>query len=270
MVMHFSFKYWLWRTKILYGKLVPGPKFPEKNGPPGPKFHGKLVHCRTKIFRGGPIFPENFGPGDQNSMAFWSPGPKCSRTNFPVTEQSPKRSTRKRSQTLSISRSTMMRVMTEDLGMFPYRIQTHQKLSEADKDRRKEMAKVLVHKIEESDTFLTNLWTTDEAHFHLDGQVNSKNNVYWGTSPPVEVAERPLHSFLRSQHGLRYLQEGLLAILFREESSGCNRELSSERYVEVLDKFWTELQKRFNSTLNRQWFQQDGATPILPMSALNG
>ncbi|KAI6649680.1 hypothetical protein LOD99_6684 [Oopsacas minuta] len=87
----------------------------------------------------------------------------------------------------------MMRV-TEDLGMFPYRIQTHQKLSEADKNRRKEMTKVLLDKIEESDTFLKNLWTTDEAHFHLDGQVNSKNNVYWGTSPPAEVAVRPLHS----------------------------------------------------------------------------
>ncbi|KAI6661982.1 hypothetical protein LOD99_9652 [Oopsacas minuta] len=89
-------------------------------------------------------------------------------------EQSPKRS-----KTLPVSRSTMMRVMTEDLGMFPYRIQTHQKLSEADKNRRKEMAKVLLDKIEESDTFLKNLWTTDETHFHLDGQVNSKNNVYW-------------------------------------------------------------------------------------------
>ncbi|KAI6658819.1 Transposable element Tc3 transposase [Oopsacas minuta] len=108
-------------------------------------------------------------------------------------EQSPKRSIRKRSQTLPISRSTMMRVMTEDLGIFPYRIQTHQKLSEADKYRRKEMAKVLLDKIEESDTFLKNLWTTDEAHFHLDGQVNSKNNGYWGTSPPAEVAVRPLH-----------------------------------------------------------------------------
>ncbi|KAI6657043.1 hypothetical protein LOD99_11216 [Oopsacas minuta] len=52
--------------------------------------------------------------------------------------------------------------------MFPYRIQIHQKLSEADKNRRKEMGKVLLDKIEEPDTFLKNLWTTDEAHFHLD------------------------------------------------------------------------------------------------------
>ena len=65
--------------------MVPGQIFPEKNGPLGPKFHGKLVHSRTKIFRGGPIFHEKIGPPDQNSMKNWSPGPKFSRTNFPVT-----------------------------------------------------------------------------------------------------------------------------------------------------------------------------------------
>ena len=81
--------------------------------------------------------------------------------------------------------------MTEDLGMFPYRIQTHQKLSEAEKNRRKEMAKVLVNKIEESDTFLTNLWTTGPLSL---GRSSEKNNVIWCTSPPVEVAERPFNS----------------------------------------------------------------------------
>ena len=174
-------------------------------------------------------------------------------------EQSPKRSTRKRSQTLPKSRSTMMKVMTEDLGMFPYRIQTHQKLSEADKNRRKEMAKVLPDKIEEDDTFLKNLWTTDEAHFHLDGQVNSKNNVYWGTSPPVEVAERPLHS-CKVTAWVAISSRGIIGPFFFERNR-VNVTVNSERYVEVLDKFWIELQRRFNSTLNRQWFQQDGATP---------
>ena len=40
---------------------------------PGPIFHEKLVHCRTKIFSLGPIFRKNFGPGEQNSMEI---GPK--------------------------------------------------------------------------------------------------------------------------------------------------------------------------------------------------
>ena len=44
----------------------------------------KLVHSRTKIFRGGPIFNEKIGPLDQNFMENWSPGPKFQRTNFPV------------------------------------------------------------------------------------------------------------------------------------------------------------------------------------------
>ena len=26
------------------------------------------------------------------------------------------------------------------------------------------------------------LWTSDEAHFYINGQFNSKNNVFWGES----------------------------------------------------------------------------------------
>ena len=77
-------------------KWITGPSFYEKIGlpdqysmenwsPPGPIFHGKLVHCRTKIFSIGPIFHEKIGPGDQNSMENWSPGPIFSRTKIFVT-----------------------------------------------------------------------------------------------------------------------------------------------------------------------------------------
>ena len=36
--------------------------------------------------------------------------------------------------------------------------------------------------------------TSDEVHFELDGSVNSHNNVFWGIKPPIEVAQKPLHS----------------------------------------------------------------------------
>ena len=52
----------------------------------------------------------------------------------------------------------------------------------------------LLEKIESEPRFLGNLWMSDEAHFHLHGKVNSKNNVYWGTEKPIEVAQKPLHS----------------------------------------------------------------------------
>ena len=89
--------------------------------------------------------------------------------------------------------------------------------------------------------------------------MNSKNNVYWGTSPPVEVAERLLHSCMITAW-VAISSRGIIAPFFFERN-GVTVTVNSERYVEVLDKFWIELQRRFNSTLNRQWFQQDGATP---------
>ena len=164
-------------------------------------------------------------------------------------EQSPKRSTRKRCQSLSISRSTMMRVIKKDLGMFPYRIQIHQKLSSDDKIKRLEMAKVLAEKIEKCGSFLMNLWTTDEAHFHLDGQVNSKNNVYWGTSPPNEVAEKPLHSS-KVTVWVTISSRGIIGPFFFEKN-GLAETVNTELYVEVLGKFMTELRTKFKSTLGR-------------------
>ena len=56
------------------------------------------------------------------------------------------------------------------------------------------MALKLLEKIESQGRFLSQLWMSDEAYFHLNGKVNSKTNVFWGTQRPTEVAEKPLHS----------------------------------------------------------------------------
>ena len=110
-----------------------------------------------------------------------------------AVENSPKRSIRKRSQALGITPTTLWRVLKLDLHVFPYRIQTGQKLSNED-IKRLNMAEKLVAKVESCDSFLRLLFTSDEAHFDLDGKVNSKNNVYWGTQKPLEIAQLPLHS----------------------------------------------------------------------------
>ena len=41
---------------------------------------------------------------------------------------------------------------------------------------------------------LDQVWFSDEAHFWLDGQVNSRNVVYWGSATPGKVLTKPLHS----------------------------------------------------------------------------
>lgn len=43
-------------------------------------------------------------------------------------------------------------------------------------------------------TFFNFFWTSDEAHFHHEKRVNSKNNVFCSTSKTNKVAIKPLHS----------------------------------------------------------------------------
>ncbi|KAI6659690.1 hypothetical protein LOD99_14614 [Oopsacas minuta] len=90
-------------------------------------------------------------------------------------------------------------------------------LKHADELRRKEMTTVLMEKIESTKSFLSHLWTTDEAHFHLDGQVNSKNNIFWGSSRPDEVNETPLHS-QKVTMWCALSMKGIIGPLFFEES----------------------------------------------------
>ena len=58
-------------------------------------------------------------------------------------ERSPKRSLRRRSQSLNLSMSTDRKVIVADLNKYPYRIQTKQKLIVADK---KDMAEKMAEK----------------------------------------------------------------------------------------------------------------------------
>ena len=108
--------------------------------------------------------------------------------------QSPKQSSRKRCQSLNLTKSRLMGVLKDDLNKYPYRIQMVQKLTTADKTKREAMAVKLLENREASPTFLSFLWTSDEAHFDLEGKVNSNNNVFIGDEKPREVCSVPLHS----------------------------------------------------------------------------
>lgn len=173
------------------------------------------------------------------------------------TLQSPKRSTRRRSQALNISRTTLRRIMKEDLGLYPYRLSIHQKLSSCDRERRVAMAEWFEH----NPRVFSKLWFSDEAHFWLNGYVNTHNAVHWGKEPPDEVLCRPLHcekvtAWLAMRHG-----GGTIGPFFFENENEVATTINSARYVSTaLEPFWRELGER-PLRRNQEWFQQDGATP---------
>lgn len=53
------------------------------------------------------------------------------------------------------------------------------KFTSANKTKRKAMVQKMLKKMEDNTSFLNVLWTSDDAYFHLEGKVNSKNNVLW-------------------------------------------------------------------------------------------
>ena len=173
-------------------------------------------------------------------------------------QQSPKRSVRKRSPSLGMSRETCKRVLVNDIRAYPYRIQTLQTLTVSDKKQRKAVAVKILDKIEETQSFLNLLWTSDEAHFHLDGKANSKTNVFWGSSRPSEVVTKPLHS-PKCTVWAAISVRGIIGPIFIEES-GAAVTVTKERYVEVLKTFKSELQTLYPSLMSKLWFQQDEAS----------
>ena len=80
-------------------------------------------------------------------------------------EQSPRKSTRRLPQEVSISRTTGYRGIYNDLKLFPYKVQILQKQTDANRKERS-------GRIENNSSGLGLILFSDEVHFHLSGHVN--------------------------------------------------------------------------------------------------
>ena len=108
--------------------------------------------------------------------------------------------------------------------------------------------------------FLDNVWFSDEAHFLLSVHVNSKNNIFWGSTPPEHCLQRPLHS-VKCTACVAISKHGIIEPFWIEDDNERSVTINTEQYVQVLGKFWTALGRRRGGVRVLQWFQQDGASP---------
>jgi len=107
---------------------------------------------------------------------------------------------------------------------------------------------------------IDNVWFSDEARFLLSGHVNSKNNILWDITPPEHCLQRPLHS-VKCTAWVAISKHGIIGPFWFEDDSERSVTINTERYVQVLGKFWTALGRRRGVVRVLQWFQQDGTTP---------
>ena len=97
---------------------------------------------------------------------------------------SPKKSTGTAAKELSMSKTTIWRVLRKHLVFKPYRIQTVQKLSDKDHRRRLDFCLQLQDLMSSDHHFLEKVQFSDETTFHIGGAVNRRNVRIWGSVNP--------------------------------------------------------------------------------------
>jgi len=173
-----------------------------------------------------------------------------------AVERSPRRSARRHAVALGLSDRSVRRILHEELFYHPYKIMLVQELKHEDFVNRVNLCQEMLNRIPATSTF----WSTDEAHFHLSGDVNKQNFRYWADTNPRQLHERPLHS-QKVTVWCAISKFGIIGPYFFEEN-GHTVTVTAQRYVFMLENFFEpKLQELSEQTnLGEIWFQQDGAT----------
>lgn len=169
----------------------------------------------------------------------------------------PQTSSRALSSQTAIPRTTVRRVLHEDLGLYPYKIEMVQKLYRGDKSKRIKLCRWMLDKIRSNKNFTQSIFMTDEAHFHLNGVVQKQNCRIWcQDNPHVMVETEQYPEFVTVWCGIS--AKGIIGPYFFEKE-GERVSVDATRYCEMIKRFFIpQLQKK--SIKTGFWFQQDGAT----------
>ena len=88
----------------------------------------------------------------------------------------------------------------------------------------------MLEKMDENASFRSLLWTSDEAHFHLEGKVNSKK-CSGEVGSPLRL---PRHPYIQRNVVWAAISERGISGQFFFEEHGAQIIVTKERYVEVL------------------------------------
>lgn len=170
----------------------------------------------------------------------------------------PRRSIRKHAAALGIKKSTVHNIIKKKMCFHPYKIQLVQALKENDYVLRRTCAERMLTQFPTLHR-LSNIFFSDEAHFHLEGYVNKHNCRYWAPNNPKQKHQRQLHS-PKVTVWCAISGSGIIGPYFFENQNGASVTVNSERYVNMIETYFHPIVER-DSRFNRNtWFQQDGAT----------
>ncbi|GFV39803.1 DUF4817 domain-containing protein [Trichonephila clavipes] len=97
-------------------------------------------------------------------------------------------------EALDLPRSTVQKIMRNILRYYPYKLQLVQELLPHDFETRHLFSLQFLARLEVDPEWPWDILWTDEAHFHLDGSVNTHNCRIWDSDNPHSTLHPPLHS----------------------------------------------------------------------------
>lgn len=229
------------------------------------EFPGRHCPCARTIKRLVDKFRNTGSLVDDNKGHSGHPFSARTPANIAVVrdrlQQSPRKSTRRLSQEVGISRTSVRRIIHKDLTLFPYKIQILQQQTDANKRERVEFCQSMSERIENNPGVLNLIFFSDEAHFHLSGHVNKQNMRFWARNQPHEHIQAPL-SREKVTVWCAIGKGGIVGPFFFEDNEGNPVTVNSERYIEMLRrKFIPAIRRRRNIDIHTVVFQQDGAPP---------
>ncbi|XP_077511001.1 uncharacterized protein LOC144121701 [Amblyomma americanum] len=150
-----------------------------------------------------------------------------------------------------VAPSTVSRAL-QIKGWRPYRVRVHQHLSPADKAQRVSFCRSEQQRLAADPGRLDFLMFSDEAVFHLDGQVNRQCTRFWSKNNPHFTHTRAVNS-PRTVVWCAIWREGVVGPFFFEDS------VTADSYLRLLkERFLPELVE-YHMQQRLCIFQQDGA-----------
>ena len=156
---------------------------------------------------------------------------------------------------IGIPQSSVQRILRNRLHMYPYKLQTNQQLSGADKDARIEFANLMSSGAIDLDKVL---WT-DESYFSLTGHVYKSNCTIWGT-------EKPRPSISIDVHAPKICVWFGFSACYRLTPFFFPATVTGQNYADMLDNHVFPEMRRKRKMSSTIW-QQDGAPPHFSLIA---
>ena len=164
-------------------------------------------------------------------------------------------SSRKLAQELDISRTSVRRVLNDDLGLRPYKIRIVPHITDAQKSKRKKFANWIRTNFKKEDTL--KILFSDEKMFDIDGVYNAQNDRVWAVNrseADKNGGKKQKRKFPQKvMVWLGVCSKGVTPLVILDKGT-----INHERYIEEV---LPVALKYGNKVFGDDWtYQQDGAT----------